>query len=336
MTMKDKLKSIYNYIKENIIFLLTIIVLVIIFNIDTPYSVYSPGGIINVDERLTGDIIKSDGKLNLTYVTFSKGKIPNLILALILPEWDIVKNSDVTYDNETLEELNLRDRIHLYSSVSSATYLAYTKAGKELTIKNEENYIASIADYSETNTRVGDKIISADGVDIHNFDDLLNIIEKHEINDKIEIKVLRNNKEVNCYAVIKSDESTKRVGIGVSKINTYNLDPEIKYTYERNESGASGGLMLSLALFNALTESDITGGKNISGTGTIDEDGNVGEISGVKYKLSGAVRSNSKIFIVPDANYEEAIKEKDKHNYKIEIIRAYTFNQVLEELEQLN
>ena len=126
----------------------------------------------------------------------------------------------------------------------------------------------------------------------------------------------------------------KKIGIGISKINEYKLDPNIQYNYKNNESGASGGLMLSLALYNALTEEDITKGKNISGTGTISEDGTVGEISGVKYKLSGAVKNKCDIFIAPRANYEEALKEKNKNNYKIDIIVADTFDQVLEELQK--
>ena len=110
-------------------------------------------------------------------------------------------------------------------------------------------------------------------------------------------------------------DSEKKIGIGISKINEYKLDPNIQYNYKNNESGASGGLMLSLALYNALTEEDITKGKNISGTGTISEDGTVGEISGVKYKLSGAVKNKCDIFIAPRANYEEALKEKNKNKF---------------------
>ena len=156
-----------------------------------------------------------------------------------------------------------------------------------------------------------------DGKTIHNFNDLLNIINSHEFNDKIKLNIVRNNKELECYALIKEDNSEKKIGIGISKINEYKLDPNIQYNYKNNESGASGGLMLSLALYNALTEEDITKGKNISGTGTISEDGTVGEISGVKYKLSGAVKNKCDIFIAPRANYEEALKEKNKNRKRM-------------------
>lgn len=333
--LKTRLKELIKYLKDNIIFFIVLTAVIILFNINIPYSIYSPGGLINIDKRLSGSVNKSNGKLNLTYVTFSEGRIPNILLALILNDWDIVKNEDVVLDNETLEELNKKEKIQLYSSISNATYLAYQKAGKNIQITGDASYIVSISDYAETNTKIGDRILELDGNTIHNFNDILNIINKHEINDKINIKILREEKEIDCYAFVKDDEGTKRIGIGVNKINTYKMDPQIEYKYKTNESGSSGGLMLSLAIYNALTEEDITHGKNISGTGTISEEGVVGEISGVKYKLSGAVKNKSDVFIVPEANYKEAIDLKNKNKYKIEIIKATSFDQVLDELKLL-
>ena len=68
-------------------------------------------------------------------------------------------------------------------------------------------------------------------------------------------------------------------------------------------------MITNLAIYNYLTEEDITHGKTIVGTGTIDINGNVGEISGVKYKLQGAIKEKADIFLVPSGdNYNEAIE----------------------------
>ena len=37
-------------------------------------------------------------------------------------------------------------------------------------------------------------------------------------------------------------------------------------------------------------------------------EGNVGAIDGIKYKLKGAVKKNMDVVLVPEANYEEALK----------------------------
>ena len=90
---------------------------------------------------------------------------------------------------------------------------------------------------------------------------------------------------------------------------------------------------MSLEIYSQLINKDITRGRKIVGTGTISEDGEVGEIDGVKYKLRGAVKNKAQIFIAPSGNnYKEAVKEKKKNNYKIKIIEAKNFKQVLEEL----
>ena len=95
--------------------------------------------------------------------------------------------------------------------------------------------------------------------------------------------------------------------------------------------------MLSLALYDKLVDEDITKGYKIAGTGTIDKNGNVGEIGGVKYKLKGAVNAKSDIFMVPNGeNYEECIKLKAKYNYDIEIIGVSTFKEAITELEKFN
>ena len=91
--------------------------------------------------------------------------------------------------------------------------------------------------------------------------------------------------------------------------------------------------MLSLAIYNAITEEDITKGKTIVGTGTIDILGNVGKIDGVKYKILGAVKNKADLFICPKDNYDEAMKVKKEHNLNINIISVETFDEAINYLE---
>ena len=57
--------------------------------------------------------------------------------------------------------------------------------------------------------------------------------------------------------------------------------------------------MLTLTIYNAISGEDLIKGRNIAGTGTINLDGTVGEIDGVKYKIMGANNSNMDIVFVP-------------------------------------
>ena len=91
--------------------------------------------------------------------------------------------------------------------------------------------------------------------------------------------------------------------------------------------------MISLALYDYLVKEDLTKGRKISGTGTIDKDGRIGSIDGVRYKLKGAVKKKSDIFFVPNGeNYEEAINIKEKRNYDIEVVGINTLTEAIEYL----
>ena len=94
--------------------------------------------------------------------------------------------------------------------------------------------------------------------------------------------------------------------------------------------------MTTLAIYDTLIPEDLTNGLKIAGTGTIEEDGSVGEIGGVKYKLAGAERDDADIFFAPTGeNYEEAIKIKKDKNYKIKVIEVKTLNDAINYLKSL-
>ena len=66
--------------------------------------------------------------------------------------------------------------------------------------------------------------------------------------------------------------------------------------------GPSAGLMFALGLYDTLTPGDLTGGRTIAGTGTIDLEGEVGGIGGIVDKVVGAERAGASVFLVPAEN----------------------------------
>jgi PDZ domain-containing protein len=72
--------------------------------------------------------------------------------------------------------------------------------------------------------------------------------------------------------------------------------------------GPSAGLMFTLGIIDKLTPADLTGGRIIAGTGTIDDTGAVGLISGIPQKLVGARAAGAQLFLVPEGNCAEAVR----------------------------
>ena len=91
---------------------------------------------------------------------------------------------------------------------------------------------------------------------------------------------------------------------------------------------------MALAIYDNLVSDDLTSGDKIIGTGTIDKDGNVGEIGGVKYKLIGAVNNKAKVFLCPKENYQEAISIASSKNYDIIIKSVETLDEAVSYLKE--
>ena len=77
------------------------------------------------------------------------------------------------------------------------------------------------------------------------------------------------------------DPKAAFLGIQMEEVN-YRFDPGVDVEFDAGDiAGPSAGLMFSLSLYDQLTPDDLTGGRKIAGTGTIDCDGGVGPIGGV-------------------------------------------------------
>ena len=332
------IKKILNYFKEelktNYKFYIVYVVLLSLLFINFNYYVYSPGGLEDLTDRIeVSDSYDSKGSFNLTYVTSRAGNIYNILLSYILPSWDLVSVKDSQIENESTSEVVERNQIYLRQTSYDAIIAAFNEANIDYEVKNVNVTVTFVYDNSNTDIKTGDIIKEINGIKINNYEELSNEMSKYKENDKINFKVLRDNKEIDAYAILKKENDRVIVGMYLAELKDVVTNPSVKYIFKDNESGSSRGLMCALDIYNKITEFDLTKGDIIAGTGVIYEDGSVGSIDGVKYKLKGAVKNKAKVFIVPSENYEEAVKLKKEHNYDIEIIEADNLHNVIEKLK---
>lgn len=326
-----------NFIKENYLVLLFGIVFMATILYPLPYYIYTGGGTINVKDKIHIENKETKGDFNLCYVEQINANIPTFLLSKLLSNWDSVSKEEVSLnDKEDIKDIYKRDKIYLEEANQNAIFVAYKKAGKSVNILDKHLYIIYLEEDSDTDLKIGDDILEIDGSKIDSLADISKILDSYEVGSKLNIKVKRNGKEMMKYAIVHEKDGRKLIGIALTSIYDYEVDPKITFTFSNSESGPSGGFMVTLAIYNQLIDSDISNGLKIAGTGTIDIDGNVGSIGGVKYKLKGAVDSKSDIFLVPAGeNYEEAIKYQKKYHYDIKIIGISTFEEAIEKLESM-
>ena len=323
--------KIKNFIKENYKFIIVLILIVLFCTIRLPYYIMTTGGTINITDRVEMDGYQKEdkGSINMLYVSEYHATPFSYLLAKLRGE-EINSNKERQISNESVEEINERNKIMRDNSLDIAVLVAYQEAGKNINIKSKKNIV--MAKTTDNNFEVGDIILTVNDKVCDEVKDIKEIINNSEENDVIKFKILRNEKELEIENKVVLEDNRKVVGVVIVTDYEYDLDPKIDIKFKNSESGSSGGLMLTLTIYNAVSSEDLIKGRNIAGTGTINTDGTVGEIDGIKYKIMGAAKNNMDIVFVPSSNYEDAINTKNKYNYDLEIIKVDTFNEVLEYL----
>lgn len=320
-------------LKENLWFLISLLIIVLLFNIKLPYYINMPGGTIEINNRIKcSSCNKINGSINLLYVSEYEATIPTFLLSYLFPNWDIEKISNQQVNKESMEDIYNRNRLMLEESVDAATMVAYEASNKKIDIKNKKNIVIALT--FDNNLKIGDEIVAVDGKEVENVLEIRKIINTKKEGNKVKVKIIRNGQEKIVAVTVNEVEKIKIIGVVVATDYDYELDPNIDINFKASESGASGGLMLALSIYSKINNEDIVKGRKIAGTGTIDFDGNVGEIDGIKYKIMGAYKNKVDLVLVPAKNYKEAIKIKKKYNYKMKIIKINTFKDVIEYLKK--
>lgn len=323
-------EEIKKIIKENYKFLLLLLITFFICTIEFPYYIEAPGGIIDIQERIEiENAYESEGTLNMAYVSEYKATLPTILISKIKKDWKLVKKEEIT-QNTTSEADYFRNHILLVEANQNAIKVAYQKAGLKIQESNQKVLVTYVYKGAETDIQIADEIININNEPITSKQDIQETLKNVSIKEKIDILVQHEGQQIHRTAELIELDNAYILGIVVSETSDIETTPNIEFHFQNSESGPSGGLMMSLAIYNALTKEDITHGKKIVGTGTIDKEGNVGQIDGVEYKLQAAIKEKADIFLVPGGeNYIVAKQLQQKNNYPIEIVPIKTFDDAL-------
>lgn len=157
----------------------------------------------------------------------------------------------------------------------------------------------------------GDRIVSLDSEPIDSFAALVSTLSELRAGDEVDIEAVRvddsGSETIISGSVTLGVRVLESAGIAqaATQLRDTDLPFEVGFSTE-DIGGPSAGLAFTLTVLDVLTEGDLTGGANIVVTGTIDRDGNVGPIGGVKQKAFAARDADADIFLVPEGNLATA------------------------------
>ena len=161
---------------------------------------------------------------------------------------------------------------------------------------------------------------SINAIEISSASEFISTLRTYNIGETVSIGLLREVKGNLEQLYIETTliehveyEGEPMVGFLATTVNErfdFPFEVDIK---TGNVGGPSAGLMMALNVYNNLIPEDITNSMIIAGTGTIEIDGSVGPVGGIKQKIIAAKRAGAELIIVPVANFEEAkVFETDK------------------------
>lgn len=232
------------------------------------------------------------------------------------------------YLHFTTAELNQMGRIQYESSINYALLNAYKEAEKvnpQITIEAELANITCAYYPADSEFRIGDQVIGINNIKIEtNPEGFITAFNARVSGDTYQ--VLRNGQEIN---IAVSDANL----FGGYAFYDIKRSSPVFHIKETNVGGPSGGLLQTLALYNSLVPEDITKGRKIAGTGTIELDGSVGPIGGIQQKIYTAFDDDMEIFLCPAENYDEALIAYQKlPNHNMKLYKISTLAEALEVL----
>ncbi|TPW73162.1 PDZ domain-containing protein [Schumannella sp. 10F1B-5-1] len=266
--------------------------------------------LISIDGATTYD---TDGRLDLLTVNILGSREQQLnwvdvALAWFDPAEAVVPLETIYPEGVSDDEVDEQSRVEMQNSQQEAIAAALRSLDYPVTGSVE---IVGTSEGSPAAGKVkdGDVVISADGEQIGDLDALREIIAKHDDGTAVTLVIRRSGVERTVEivpAAAKAADGSDTVAVGVyTKIDySFPIDVELKLD---KVGGPSAGMMFALGIVDKLTPGAMTGGEHIAGTGTIDADGQVGAIGGIRQKMYGAERAGATWFLAPASNCDEVV-----------------------------
>ncbi|MFI6651817.1 PDZ domain-containing protein [Streptomyces sp. NPDC050529] len=301
--------------------------------INVPYSEMSPGPTVNTLGKVDGAPVlqitghktyETSGHLNMTTVRVTGADYHmNLVEAVYgwLGHDSVVVPHDTLYPDGKTEEQSTQENAEEFSqSQESAKVAALTELGIPVSSRVVVSTVIKDSP-SQGKLHAGDVIKAVDGAAVKQPEDVAKLVTKHKPGQDVTFTVIPAKTAAAAEKAGKEPEGTEKitittekapkenraiVGIQAGTDHTFPFEIDIKLA---DVGGPSAGLMFSLGIVDKLTPGQLTGGKFIAGTGTIDDKGKVGPIGGINMKLVGARNAGARYFLTPDENCKAAASD---------------------------
>ena len=305
-------------------FILVVALIAAVFLVPVNAVIEAPGPTWNVLDNGSSsdqDVLKvsgtetypTEGALRMTTVSVSgcpgyPVTTADLIAAWFSADKRIVDRNEVCPQDQSAEQVEETGKAQMTASQDSAVIAALVETGKAGAMHLTVTEVAE--QQTSTEVQAGDVLetITPEGgqaTTITSFSQLKELMTTIAEGTRVTLGVRRGDQQVAAaLTTIAPQEGTTGSLLGLNlKIS---VDSKVDATFGLSDvGGPSAGMMFALGVVDEITPGALTGGKDISGTGTIDINGQVGPIGGIQQKMAGAHKAGSTYFLAPTSNCDE-------------------------------
>ncbi|MDT0323612.1 YlbL family protein [Streptomyces millisiae] len=325
--------------------------------INVPYAEMSPGPTVNTLGEHDGEPVlnieghetyEASGHLNMTTVRVT-GVDYRMNLLEAVSGWLAADAAVVPYrtlypERVSADEVEQQNAEEFTASQESAKVAALEAIGYDIPA---QTIVAAVVRDSPSEGRLhaGDAIVAVDGTKITEPGQVAELVTQHEPGEDVVFTIVpaeqaqaaqeageelpTDTEDVTITTAAADDDQRAIVGIQAGVTHTFPFTIDIKLA---DVGGPSAGLMFALGLIDRLTPDDLTGGAFVAGTGTIDDEGRVGQIGGVSMKVIAAREAGAEYFLTPENNCAAAAENAPDG---LTLVRVATIDDALTALEDI-
>ncbi|MCJ8503832.1 PDZ domain-containing protein [Kocuria flava] len=281
-----------------------------------PFVLEAPGPTFNtVGEHEGRQLLEVTGALtyptesvlDLTTVYVSGGPSSDVGVLGVLRAWldpsTAVVPADVLYPHRvSAEELDASNSVAMTSSQETSVAAALEHLGIE---HSTRLVVRGTVPGSPAEDRLeqGDVLRAVDGGPAGSVEQLRSALDAAGERG-VRLRVERDGTERDVRVPTVLDEASGHRQLGVLLEPDHDFPLEVSFALE-DVGGPSAGAMFALGIVDELTPGSLAGDHHVAGTGTVDADGLIGPIGGVRQKLDGAAAAGAELFLAPEGNCPE-------------------------------
>ncbi|MGH2733464.1 MAG: YlbL family protein [Actinomycetota bacterium] len=284
-------------------------VMVTLSTVALPLVTIHPGPALNATRfvKIEAPTYPSKGSIHLTTVSLFDANLWDGLRGWLSPSIAVYPRS-AFYPSGLSEEEVIRENVaEMDTSEIAATVAALSELGFRLEADGALVRATDPGTPADRKLQPGDVIVDVDGSPVSTPAEVRSAIGRRRVGETVEVSVMRagERKWFPMKAAAAPTRGGRRVVIGTELLPNFRLPFNV--TIDVGEvGGPSAGLAFALAVVDLLDPMDLTHGRIIADTGTIDFEGKVGIVGGIQQKAQGAARLGASLFLVPKEQQEEA------------------------------